>query len=78
MKLSELISRLTQLRDEHGPDVEVWSIWDGEPRSLIDHAWMARDKSKICMAEANDVVYSNESRPEWASNEHRWMTPKIL
>ncbi len=40
MKLNELISRLTELRDQHGPDVEVWMVGndDTDPVAKVESA----------------------------------------
>lgn len=77
MTIQTLINKLAQIQAIHGPDAEVWAIWDGEPRTSVDHVWFSMD-GQVMLAEANEVVYSKESRPAWAPADGvRWMTPKL-
>jgi len=62
MKVSDLISHL-QSMPQH---VDVACIWDGEPRSSIDHVWLAPDTEEgpqVMLASFGDVVYNYRCRP---------------
>lgn len=69
MNVKQLIEILKQMP----PEAEVRCIWDGEPRSEIVHTWLARN-GVVMLADSNEVVYSEESRPPWANSDPRWRT----
>ena len=74
MKVSDLITRLQQLL----PDADVVCLWDGEPRSEVEHAYLARD-GYVVLADFDEVCYSTGARPADAPTEEEnpyWKTPK--
>jgi hypothetical protein len=74
MKVRELIEKLQALP----PDAEVWHLWDGEARSVIQHVWLAR-QGHVVTADSEAVCYSDGSRPPEAPTEAEdpyWSTPK--
>jgi len=75
MKVNELIVRLTQMDQE----ADVYHLWDGEPRTIIEHVYMS--KTGLCVtADFSMVAYSNEGRPVGAPSseeDHYWETPAL-
>lgn len=74
MKVKDLIQALKNMPD----DADVLHLWDGEPRTAIEHVWLARDGSVIT-ADFNMVCYSNAPRPSDApttAEEPYWSTPR--
>ena len=41
---------------------EVRHLWDGEPRTDIEHVWLAKDGS-VVTADHGEYCYSDEGRP---------------
>lgn len=73
MKAAKLIDALRTMP----PDAEVFHLWDGEARTVIEHVWLARD-GNVLTADNSMVCYSTETRPVDAptSDENRyWQTP---
>ncbi len=83
MKVCDLIKALRDMPQ----DAELMHIWDGEPRTHIDHVWIARGEGSITercsvvvmTAGSGEVVYSDDARPEYAPTVKEcayWKTPK--
>jgi hypothetical protein len=73
MKVFELIGRLQQMP----PDADVYHLWDGELRTVIEHVWLSRD-GVVGTADFNQVLYTGASRPVDAPTEEEdryWSTP---
>lgn len=73
MKVSALIEALKLMP----PDAEVFHLWDGEPRTEIEHVYLARS-GIVITADHDMVCYSGENRPEDAPTYYEnayWKTP---
>lgn len=73
MRVKDLIKALERMP----PDAWVFHIWDGEPRTEIVHVWLSRG-GDVMTADANQVVYSEKSRPPHAPTEREssyWDSP---
>ena len=72
------VGKLIELLQTMPQDAEVLHLWDGEPRTGIEHVWLARDGS-VVTADNRMVCYSTESRPADAPTEKEdryWHTPQ--
>jgi hypothetical protein len=70
MKVKQLIELLQTMP----PDADVWHLWDGEPRTEIQMAWVTRDGAVIT-ADYDAVCYSPENRPIDAPDDRYFSTP---
>ena len=73
MKVSELIEELKSMPQ----DMEVAHLWDGAPRTLINHVWLARD-GYVVTADDRMVCYETGARPINAPTEEEdryWESP---
>lgn len=71
MTVKKLIEELKAMP----PDVEVMHLWDGEPRTTIEHVWLARG-GFVVTSDDGMVCYSENSRPEGAptkKEDNFWM-----
>jgi hypothetical protein len=67
MKVSELVAALQQMP----ADAEVLAPYDGGVCDVeIDIAWLSRD-GFVRLSGLGDVIYHDDSRPEWAPTEAR-------
>lgn len=76
MKVHELIIALQKMP----LDAEVWHLWDGEARTVIEHVWLARS-GQVITADVGQVCYSTKTRPTTAPTEKEnkyWETPVEL
>jgi hypothetical protein len=74
MTVRELIERLKVMP----LDADVAHLWDGEPRTNIEHVWLSR-AGDVVTADNGMVVYSTEARPEDAPTADEgpyWYTPR--
>ena len=74
MNAGELIKALQSLPQ----DAEVFHVWDGEPRTGINHVWLSRG-GEVMTADYGMPCYSDEHRPLDApteEEERHWETPK--
>lgn len=58
MKAEQLIEALKDMPQ----DAEVWHLWDGEARTMIEHVWLSKD-GKVITADSGEVCYSTDARP---------------
>lgn len=54
MTAKQLIEELQKMP----PDAEVWHVWDGVPRTVIEHVWQD-EHGEIMTADALERIYSN-------------------
>lgn len=74
MKVSQLIAALSAMPQ----DAEVLHLWDGEPRTAINHLWISRG-GDVVTADDDQVCYSTGARPESAPTEEEdpyWRTAR--
>jgi len=72
MKVKELIERLKKMPQEK----EVWHLWDGEPRTVINIVYESKN-GNVVTADNNMICYSNCARPKNAPTEEEdrhWRT----
>lgn len=73
MKVKELIEALKNMDQE----ADVRHLWDGEPRTDIEHVYMG--KTGFCItSDGFEVAYSNDGRPIQAPDESTdpyWRAP---
>lgn len=55
------------------PELQVRFVYDGEARGEVHHAWKAWNRDCIVLADSDEVVYSNDARPEDISD-YYWRT----
>lgn len=75
MTVRKLIAELEKMP----PGAEVAHLWDGEPRTNIEHVWLARG-GFVVTADHDQVCYSTKSRPKeapTAQQDQYWQTPKL-
>ena len=66
MTVRELINKLKALpQDEY-----VWSLWDGEPRTVVNTAYESK-AGLVIVGKLGDRVYSDVGRPKDAPSEGR-------
>ena len=73
MKVSELIKCLKEMPE----DAEVFHLWDGEARTIINHVWLSRS-GDVITADSGMTCYSTETRPIDAPTKEEdryWETP---
>ena len=68
MNVRELIEALGSLP----PDAKVTYLWDGEPRSTVVHAYLARS-GDVVLADDCEPVFDQEDRPIGAQAGERWL-----
>ena len=76
MKVEELIKELKKMP----ANAEVYSLWDGSPRTRANTVHLARN-GKVVIADNDSVVYYNTARPIEAPTELEngfWKTPGIF
>lgn len=74
MKVNELIDELKNMPK----DLEVWHLWDGEARTIINHVWVSMDGKRVITADDNEACYSNNTRPKNSPKSSKnlfWNTP---
>ena len=74
MTVAELIVRLQAMP----PDAPVFHLWDGEPRTKIEHVYLTCEGA-VGTADFDEPVFSDSSRPVDAPREVEvlvWMTPQ--
>jgi hypothetical protein len=74
MTTRELIKKLQSMP----PGAPVLHVWDGEPRTEIEHVWLSRNGDVMTAAD-NEVVYSTDARPTSAPTKEEdsyWCTPR--
>lgn len=73
MTVLQLIKALRKLPK----DAEVYHLWDGEARTMIEHVWVSRG-GDVITADCDMVCYSTKTRPRKAPTEKKdpyWKTP---
>ena len=68
MNVRELIEALGSLPQ----DAKVTYLWDGEPRSTVVHAYLARS-GDVVLADDCEPVYELEDQPDHAQAGERWL-----
>lgn len=53
MTAKQLIEELQKMP----PDAEVWHVWDGQPRSTIEHVWVD-EYGEVITADVKELCYS--------------------
>ncbi len=74
MTVRNLIAELQKMP----PDADVAHLWDGEPRTNIEHVWLARG-GFVVTADYEQVCYSTKTRPKdapTAKEQSNWETPR--
>lgn len=71
MKVQELIDALSSMP----PDAEVLHLWDGEPRTAIEHVWLSI-AGDVITSDDGQVCYNHKDRPESASKARYWRSPE--
>lgn len=71
MRVKDLIKSLQYMPQ----DAEVWHLWDGEPRTEIQIAWVSRE-GHVVTADYDEYCYSPECRPVNAPDDRYWKTPR--
>lgn len=74
MTVTELIEVLRGMP----PDADVKHLWDGEPRSTIEHVWLAKGRS-VVTSDYGEICYSDEGRPIGAPDPDElpyWRSPR--
>lgn len=75
MTVVELIGLLNGLPR----NARVMHLWDGEPRSEIEHVWLSKD-GDVVTADHGDVCYSDGGRPVGAptpDDEPYWSSSRM-
>ena len=72
MNVRELIEALGSLPQ----DAKVTYLWDGEPRSTVVHAYLARS-GDVVLADDCELVYDQEDRPVGAQADECWLTSDL-
>jgi hypothetical protein len=73
MKVHQLIKVLQSMPQE----AFVLHLWDGAPRTAIEHVWLSRD-GIVITADCGMHCYANEDRPSNAPTQKEdsmWYTP---
>lgn len=74
MKVKDLIEELSKMP----PGAEVLHLWDGAPRTTIEHVWLSRG-GEVITADHGQVCYYDECRPEGSPTESEnryWESPR--
>jgi len=74
MKVKQLIEKLQEMPE----DAKVLHLWDGAPRTGIEHVWLSKG-GDVITADNDMVCYSTESRPinaPTSSESEYWHTPR--
>jgi hypothetical protein len=74
MTVKQLIAALETMP----PDADVMHLWDGHPRTTIEHVWLAR-AGYVVTADYDMVCYHGNSRPETApyeTDDRYWHSPR--
>ena len=74
MKVKDLIEKLKEMPE----DAEVFHLWDGAARTIINHVWLSRS-GNVITADSGEVCYQTETRPIDAPTEREdryWSTPQ--
>jgi hypothetical protein len=75
MTVRELIKALKALP----PEAEVSYLWDGEPRSEVVHAYLAKAGGRVVLADIDKLAATDEGRPATAPSaleDPTWRTPR--
>jgi hypothetical protein len=56
------VKALIEALQDMPQDVQVFHLWDGEPRTCIEHVWLAR-AGYVMTADHAEVCYSDDPRP---------------
>ncbi len=75
MKVHELIEVLKMMPQ----DAPVLHLWDGEPRTSIEHVWLSKSGC-VVTADLDERCYSDDARPVGAptkKQEMYWITPSM-
>ena len=74
MTVKQLIAALETMP----PDADVTHLWDGAPRTGIEHVWLAR-AGFVVTSDYDEVCYDDDARPESAPTravERYWHSPQ--
>lgn len=62
------IKQLIEILKTMPQDKELWHIWDGAPRSKIDHVYISKG-GNVMSIEVGEAIYSDDDRPVGAPSE---------
>lgn len=68
------VVELIRILSDMPPNMKVFHIWDGEPRTEINFVWLS--KKGVITADSGEVVYDKDARPDWADDSEYWNTPE--
>lgn len=72
-----IVKDLIEILKTMPQDAPVLHLWDGAPRTAIEHVWVSRG-GIVITADCGEHCYANEDRPSSAPTEDQqplWHTP---
>jgi hypothetical protein len=73
-----IVRKLIEALGAMPQDAEVLHLWDGAPRTGIEHVWLARS-GDVMTADDEMVAYDTDARPldaPTAEEDEYWKTPR--